>query len=117
GLEPELAVVVAGVAAEPAGEAPAPGPLLPVGAIRRSGADVGEVPEHRVRRGLGDAPGDEDVLVGEGDRGPAVELPDEGFEGGAGGAALLGRSQAPQDAGRAADPLQGAEQEAVQVGV
>ena len=64
---------------------------------------------------MGDAPGDEDVLVGERDRRPPVELADEALEGRACGAALAGRAEPPEDAGRAADALERAEEEAVQL--
>ncbi len=115
GLDPELAVVVAGVAAEAAGQAATPRSFLPVGGVLGAGAHVGELEQQRVRSRLGDPPGDEDVLVGEGDRGPPVQLTHERFEAGPGGAAPLRGSQPPQDAGGAADPFQRPEQEAVQV--
>ena len=62
-------------------------------------------------------PGDEDVLVGEGDRGPAVELGDQPVEAGPGVPAPFHASQAPQDARGAPDALQRPEQEPLDLSV
>jgi len=94
-------------------EAPAPGPLLAVGVVLGTGADVGEHRELRVARRVREPTGHEHVLVGERDRRPAVQLTDETFEGGSGSAALADGAEAPEDARRPADALQGTEQEAV----
>src|SRR5215208_7204599 len=57
----------------------------------------------------------EHVLVGERDGGPAVQLADELVERVAGLAAAADGAEPPEDARRAADALEGAEQEAVQL--
>ena len=57
--------------------------------------------------------GDEDVLVGKRDRGPAVELAHESVEMGARLPTPADGTEAPEDAGGAADALQRAEEEAV----
>ena len=64
---------------------------------------------------MGEATGDEHVLVGERDRRSAVQLADEILEGHSGGAALPGRTEPPEDARGSADALEGTEEEAVQI--
>ncbi len=62
-----------------------------------------------------EAPGHEHVLVGERDGGAAVQLSDELVERDARLAAAADGAEPPEDARRAADPLEGAEEEAVKL--
>ena len=62
---------------------------------------------------MGHPPGDEDVLVGEGDRRPPVELGHQPVEAGPGVLTLADPTQTPQDAGSAADALERSEEEAL----
>ena len=62
-----------------------------------------------------EAPGDEHVLVGKRDGSAAVQLADELVERDARLAAAADGAEPPEDARRAADPLERAEEEAVEL--
>ena len=63
---------------------------------------------------MGDAPGDEDILVGEGDGRPPVQLGGHGLKhGGSIPVDPVGGTETPQHAGSAADALQRTEEESV----
>src|SRR5262249_54356756 len=97
-LEPELAVVVATVAAEAARQPPTPRPPLARRRVLRPRAHVGELVQQRVRRRMGESPSDEDVLVGERDGRPPVQLAHGLVEGDPGLAPATDGAETPEDA-------------------
>src|SRR6266511_490544 len=78
-------------------------------------AHIGERLQERVPRGMREPPRDQYVLVGERDRGAAVQLADEIVEHEPRLPTAADGAEPPQDAGRAADALERAEQKAVQL--
>ncbi len=79
-LQHEGPVVEVPVGPEPLGEAAAPGTLLARGLVLGAGDDVLEPGEGMERAGLGKPRADEDVLIGEGEHGPAVKVAHRGVE-------------------------------------
>ena len=95
----EGAVVVGGrVDAEALGQAPAPGPLLAAGLVVGAGHDVVERLEGLEAGRRGEAGADEDVLVGEGQHGPAELVVDDRPQHGVALGGALDRRQADEHA-------------------
>ena len=114
----ERAIVVGGrIDAEALGQAPAPGPLLAAGTVVGPGHDVVEGPE-RLEAGRRGEPGaEEDVLVGEGEHGPAELVLHDGPQDGVALGAPLDGGQPDEHARRAADALERGEGEALELPV
>ena len=111
-LHHERAVVDAAFGAEPLGQTAPPRPLLTRGLVARPRDDVLETLVGVVAGGVEEAGADEDVLVREGEPRPPKLVVDDRLEHLLALAIPLHRRQPDEDAGRAADALEGAEREA-----
>ena len=115
-LGDELAVVVLAVLdAEALGQPTAPGALLAGGGVVGPRHDVGEHLERLESGGIEESRSDQDVLVGEGEHGAPVLVGHDRLEHGVALARALDRREPDEHARRAADALEGAVGEALQL--
>jgi len=108
-------VVDATLGPEALGQAPAPCPLLAAGLVVGPGADVLQALEGGEPARIDEPGADEYVLVGEGQHRPAELGGDDRLQHLVPLGVALDRSQAPQQARGAPDPLRGAERETDQL--